>query len=310
MKKTIIFIVLMGLGISNTSCGQAGKTAPVAESVVKEFKYPAVPVTLTSPEDRADYLAEHYWTHFNFTDTTYIHMPEITEQAYVNYIDVLKLIDRDKATGYMAQTMRGAESNKLIFHYFGDLAEKYLYDPNSPFQNDQLYIPVLETLIKSDYSSESDKIRYNALLTMAKKNLPGSIALNFSFILKNNTKKELNDIQSSYILLFLNDIDCENCLQTTTDLSNSDVINSYIKNKSLTVLSVYTGVDEEGWKHKVEKMPANWINGFDSNQEIANEELYDLKAMPTLYLLDKGKKVLLKDADLDEILLFLQNTKN
>lgn len=57
-------------------------------------------------------------------------------------------------------------------------------------------------------------------------------------------------------------------------------------------------------------MPANWINGFDSNQEIANEELYDLKAMPTLYLLDKGKKVLLKDADLDEILLFLQNTKN
>ena len=69
-------------------------------------------------------------------------------------------------------------------------------------------------------------------------------------------------------------------------------------------------VDEEGWKHKVEKMPANWINGFDSNQEIANEELYDLKAMPTLYLLDKGKKVLLKDADLDEILLFLQNTKN
>ena len=119
MKKTFIFIVLMGLGISNTSCGQAGKTAPVAESVVKEFKYPAVPVTLTSPEDRADYLAEHYWTHFNFTDTTYIHMPEITEQAYVNYIDVLKLIDRDKATGYMAQTMHEAEANKLAFNYFG-----------------------------------------------------------------------------------------------------------------------------------------------------------------------------------------------
>ena len=84
----------MGLGISNTSCGQAGKTAPVAESVVKEFKYPDVPVTLTSSEDRADYLAEHYWKHFNFTDTTYIHMPEITEQAYVNYIDVLKLVDK------------------------------------------------------------------------------------------------------------------------------------------------------------------------------------------------------------------------
>ena len=189
MKKAFIFIVLMGLGISHTSCGQSGKTAPVQEAAVKEFKYPAVPVTLTSPEDRADYLAEHYWKHFDFTDSTYIHMPEITEQAYVNYIDVLKLVDKDKATVYMAQTMRGAEASKQVLNYFSELAEKYLYDPNSPFQNDQLYIPVLETLIKSDYSSESDKIRYNALLTLAKKNLPGSVAHNFSFILKNNTKK-------------------------------------------------------------------------------------------------------------------------
>lgn len=310
MKKTIIFIVLMGLGISNTSCAQAGKTAPVPEGVVKEFKYPSVPVTLTSSEDRADYLAEHYWKHFDFTDTTYIQMPEVTEQAYVNYIDVLKLIDKDKATGYMAQTMHGAEANKLVFHYFGDLAEKYLYDPNSPFQNDQLYIPVLETLIKSDYSSESDKIRYNALLTLAKKNLPGSDALNFSFITKNNTIKELNDIQSPYTLLFLNDIDCIDCLQTKTDLLNSNAINTYIKNKNLTVLSIYTGTEEEDWKHKVNEMPPNWINGFDSDQEIANNELYDLKAMPSIYLLNKEKKVLLKDADLDEILLFLQNRRN
>ncbi len=39
-----------------------------------------------------------------------------------------------------------------------------------------------------------------------------------------------------------------------------------------------------------------WINGYDKELTVLERELYDLKAMPTLYLLDKDKKVLLKDA--------------
>jgi hypothetical protein len=36
-----------------------------------------------------------------------------------------------------------------------------------------------------------------------------------------------------------------------------------------------------------------------------DRELYDLKAMPTLYLLDKDKKVLLKDAPVEQVEQYL-----
>ena len=42
-------------------------------------------------------------------------------------------------------------------------------------------------------------------------------------------------------------------------------------------------------------MPDNWINSYDKSMKMKNDELYDLRAIPTLYLLDQDKVVLLKD---------------
>ena len=39
-----------------------------------------------------------------------------------------------------------------------------------------------------------------------------------------------------------------------------------------------------------------WVNGYDKTFAIKEQQLYDLKAIPTLYLLNKDKTVLLKDA--------------
>ena len=43
------------------------------------------------------------------------------------------------------------------------------------------------------------------------------------------------------------------------------------------------------------------INAYDAGQKITERQLYDLKAMPTLYLLDKDKRVILKDAPVEQI---------
>ena len=47
-------------------------------------------------------------------------------------------------------------------------------------------------------------------------------------------------------------------------------------------------------------MPAGWMVGMD-REVVKNEALYDLKAMPSLYLLDGNKQVLLKDAPYEAI---------
>lgn len=94
------------------------------------------------------------------------------------------------------------------------------------------------------------------------------------------------------------------------ELAESDVINGLINKHTLAILSLYTQNDTESWNKKLSDMPDNWVNAYDEKLQISNEELYDLKAMPTLYLLDKEKKVLLKDAELKDIVLFLESLKD
>ena len=42
--------------------------------------------------------------------------------------------------------------------------------------------------------------------------------------------------------------------------------------------------------------PAEWFNGFDPDMVIRTETLYDVRAIPSLYLLDEDKTVIMKDA--------------
>lgn len=63
----------------------------------------------------------------------------------------------------------------------------------------------------------------------------------------------------------------------------------------LTVLATYTEGNPEAWRSDLSNLPANWMVGTD-REAIKLNALYDLKAMPSLYLLDGNKKVILKDA--------------
>jgi hypothetical protein len=52
--------------------------------------------------------------------------------------------------------------------------------------------------------------------------------------------------------------------------------------------------------------PASWINGYDKNRHV-KDNLYDFVAIPTLFLLDKDKRVLLKDVNLIMVERYLRS---
>ena len=50
------------------------------------------------------------------------------------------------------------------------------------------------------------------------------------------------------------------------------------------------------WHAYKEHIPLKWINSYDKGTVIRNKNLYDLKAIPALYLLDAEKRVIVKDS--------------
>ena len=72
----------------------------------------------------------------------------------------------------------------------------------------------------------------------------------------------------------------------------------------IAILTVYPDADIDEWRSHLPQMPAIWIHSYDKETTITKQKLYDIKAIPTLYLLDKDKKVILKDTSIEAIEAF------
>ncbi|GHT36179.1 hypothetical protein AGMMS49574_27460 [Bacteroidia bacterium] len=305
MKYVYIFLSLLVFANCNGQKNNSAETNGAAKEPTA-FQLPTIPNLLTRSEDRAAYLVQHYWDNFDFSDTAYIHLPAISEQAFVDYIDVLPYVPLQIASESIKDMLKQAEADKKVYRYFTDLYEKYLYDANSPMRNDEFYIPVLEAELASPLTEE--KIRPADLLQMAKKNRVGQSATNFSYTLTNGQKGALHTLKSLYTLLFFYNPGCHNCQEVTQQLQTSPVVNSFLKNHTLTVLAVYTDEDLKAWRDYLPNMPKEWTVAYDDKKAILENDLYDLKAIPSLYLLDGDQKtVILKDVDFAQVENFFKS---
>lgn len=283
------FACLFCAGIVSCSYAQQQKT--------KEFRLPDVPVTLTAPEDRAAYLSLHYWDHFDFADTSLISRPEITEQAFVDFLSILPYTNQAPAA---VDTLfrRAATGQEMLYHFIG-LSDKYLYEPNSPMHDEELHILVLRALLDNPRLSDTDKARPRYLLEMAMKNRPGDVAADFTVTCRDGRRRQLSGIKADYVLVYFNDPDCEDCHRVKELLSSSPVVNRLLESGRLKLLSVCVEGKTPAWEKA--DFPKSWIDGYDDGRRLTREQVYDLKAMPTLYLLDAEKRVILKDASFKQV---------
>ena len=295
--KNLIFIYLALLSVPLIASPHRQEAGILRDTTGIAFQLPEIPVVLTEPTERCAWLLEHFWDKFNFADTNLIHHPEVSEQAFADFISVLphgRPADIEKGIGIL---IKKAAYSPKIFNYFAGLAEKYLYDPNSPARNDELYIPFLEKLLRSPILSRTDKIRPAYQLEMTQKNRPGTIATDFDYTLLSGKQQSLLQTPAEFLLLVFYDPECDHCQEILQGLITSSAIHQLIAHHKLTVLAIYTEANIPYWQSKRQQLPANWIVGHD-REKIKNQNLYDLKAMPSLYLLNRTKQVLLKDTSL------------
>ena len=305
MIVRIVTVLVFSL-IFNACNGQRKKETATGPQVKRTFEMVSIPSIIATPEERADYLAKHYWDKFDFTDTAYVHLPDVTEQALSNYIDILQRVAPETASASIKGMLNKAEADSVVFAYFTDAYEKYLYDPNSPLRNESLYVSVLQHIVDAPVLDDVSKIRPAHLLELALKNRVGAPATDFTYTLADGRKANLYGIKADYVLLFFYNPDCPACKEITDQLAASDLVKDAVGKGRLKILCVYPDEDLTAWKNHLSYLPASWVNSYDESLTLKNDEIYDLKAIPTLYLLDKDKKVLLKDVTFERVIEYLQ----
>lgn len=250
--------------------------------------------------DEKTYRVLHHWDNFDFRDTTCIHRPDVIEQTFVDFINTLphhNSVTIQKSIENMLEQAQLQDSTKTVYKYILNLYKHYLYDPNSPFRNEELYIPVLEYVLKNKSTDEVVKIQTEFNLKMVLKNRLGTMASNITYTLANGSSNTLYALESPYVILYFYNPDCTACKEASSFLKSSNVINGLLQNSKLSILAIYTDTDLALWKKHLNEVPNNWITCYDKEQLIKKEWLYELRAIPSLYLLDNNKYVLLKDAN-------------
>lgn len=311
LKSILLAMASLVVLIFLSACTGKSEDAP-------KFPYPKAPLAISQPVQKAQYLVEHYWDKYiSAAESGQIDSAEWAG-VFKNYFALLsglysegreELCNREirRAVGSADSLyLKGSKSLMLkIVHY----SELFLYDPNSPLLNEELYIPVVEELLASQSLEEESKGTFRFQMEQLLVNRKGAKAadIKYKYCVGGDPwhlrEGSLYGIKADYTIIFFNNPDCPACAQMLKELSQAPLVQRMVEQGRLAVLALYIDQDLERWRANLKDYPQEWIYARDYSQSINIERIYTIRAIPSLYLLDSGKRVLLKDAPRTQVVL-------
>lgn len=296
MKKFISALLLTLAFCSMTALAQSGRP----------FPYPRVPSYIASDSAAAEWMALHFWDNYHFDKAESDYSTEQNRRGFVAFIETLYTTNPALSIEAVAQMMERAATSEDGYWYFLEMAEVVLYDPSSPMRNDLLWEPFLRHAIgpRSPLDAASKK-RYETLLELVSRNQQGSVATDFAYTLADGTTGRLHSIRSPYLLIYFYNPGCSECGRTKAQLDATGLLESLHARGVLKVLALHPDGELSEWRRLLPENPSWWISAYDKGEQIHTRNLYDLKAIPTFYLLDSDKRVLMKDPVVEDLIYVL-----
>lgn len=298
MRKLLLALAVIAAIVS---CGERGaKKAPVQTG--RAFPRVEAPVMLETMEERLEYVVLHFWDAFTKVDQptdslTLGGVPKDDVESQMGvFATLLQQIPVPVGQKAMKALYANLEKAPGMFDPMAEMTRKYFWDPNSPVRSEALYLPFVKALSSSPLVKEDLKAAYAWDARLCALNLPGSTAADFRFVDTSGRTRTLHSLKAEYVLLIFGNPDCTACKDLVRNMSSVPEIAALEASGRLKVVDIYIDQDIDLWKKRAAAYPKNWINGYDPDYVIRQDLIYDVRAIPSIYLLDKDKTVLLKDA--------------
>lgn len=303
----LLCCVLLGCGPRTAQKAPASRDFPTVE----------VPAMVSeAAEDRFAWVSAHFWDAFTRTEPVYasdstllngVKKEDVEKQMGV-FASLLHPLPLEQGVPAMRSfharldAFQQAHPDSPLYPELTELARRYFYDPNSPVRSEDLYRPLAEALSQSEWVPEDRRPTYAWEARMCALNAVGTPATDFSFIDSKGRRRTLYGIRADITLLIFGHPDCTACKELVATMEAYPQLLEHIQKRELCVVDVYIDEELDAWKQHVADYPQEWINGYDPDYRIRTELLYHVRAVPSLYLLDRDKTVLLKDATPEDVL--------
>ncbi len=302
VKSTLLTTCLLfaaACGSKYNGKNGAGNALPDS-SAMAELPVPIIPDSLVTPDERAAYIVCHYWDAMDFTDPVMAGDSALVEQSFSNFIALLPYADpnsRQRAVSTLLDHAANGATN--AYNLIMSTAEHYLWDPESPYCSEELYLPFVDYAL----TRNKEDIIYADRRDVIMKNCPGSLAPDFKIRDRDGDSISLRNHDAGVTtLLMFYEPDCDRCHAAIEAMEAYPGLNNAIAAGTLRVLAVYIGDNTDAWTKHASTLPRTWQVAIDCKSAIDHDELYTIRATPSFYLIDPSDTIILKDSPLSQIL--------
>jgi thiol-disulfide isomerase/thioredoxin len=282
-------------------------------NALREPAYPTkVPVTRQDSIDNYNFYKSHYWDGISFMDDRIIRTPFFLPklQAYYNQVMPQAADSLIKDIDYKLLFARNSpEMYKFLLNWFTDeyINPKYM-------GQDAVFVHLYEKyhskgLTKWLNKKQDSVITRRAYMLMS--NLIGEMAANIEFVDTSGKAKPLYEVDAAYTLVIFWDPNCGHCKEEIPRVDS--FYRALWQKKGLKIYAVLSESEKQkdSWitylrEHKI----GDWTNVYQT-KEMADAEakdlrpsfrqLYDISVTPTMYLLDKEKRIIAKKLTLEQL---------
>ncbi len=271
-------------------------------NAMKESPYPTkVPRTRQDSVDNYQFYKTHYWDGITFMDDCVVRTPFFPTKLQRYYREVMPQ-DADSIIKDVDYKLLLARSSPETYKYMLNwLTDEYI-NPKYMGQ-DAVFVHLFNKYHSKGLSpwlneKQNEAITRRAYMLMA--NLVGERAANLEMLDTTGKVSALYDMKADYTVVVFWDPNCGHCKEEVPRLDS--FYRAIWKAQNVKMYAVNTEYDKDGWiKFINEKDLSDWkhvhytlqmLKADTEAQRPSFRQLYDITQTPTIYLLDKEKRII------------------
>ena len=261
------------------------------------FQYPHIPDILTNLDERSNYLVSHFWDRCNLKSAFY--SKDRFKQAFNDYIAVAPYAHKDTMNLSIEKLIKTVKKNPENMLILGEIAQESLYGDSAQFWSDELYLPFAKAVVETKKIPKERKARGAYHVEVLEQSQVGMTAYPLTFIDEQGNKQNLKDLSSAtFILLFINETDCDDCIMARARMATNIKIQQLITEGKLLIVSINPTEADDEWRENTSKYPSSWIKGASPDVD----SHFDMRMTPSIYLLDQKHTILAKNIDINTLI--------
>jgi thiol-disulfide isomerase/thioredoxin len=252
-----------------------------------------------------NYNKDHFFDNVDFTDERLLRTPILYARLNAFFTNVL-IQAPDSINKEIDKLIKKCSPDYKIFQFVSVFLFNHFRE-SEIMGHDAVMVKLADDIYlsgKADWVSKEFKSDLRKQIDLIRPNLIGKKAENIVMDSFKGTFVSLYDVEKEFTILYFWEPDCGHCKEATPKLKAY-----YEKSKdySLEVFAVCTTSDKAKWTKYIEDNKLTWINGWDPKRSSHFDLYYNVQSTPTVYILDKNKKIIAKKLAVEEIGSFIDN---